>query len=254
MSMRRFQSFLVPAFALLAFTASAQAPQGQTTLPNLVSSSGNAEIKLAPDMATIRIGVETQGKTAKEAQASTNLLANRIIDAALKIVPDRKAYQTSDLSLFPEYTQPGGGGGINGGGFGGGSVAIPEGPKLIGYRARNVLTIRIDDISKVGPLVDAVTDAGASNIDSISFGLKNDKAARRQALVDAVREAREKAEAMAEGAGLRLGDVFSIEEGGGTTVRPYEMARMADMKMETPVMPGEVSVGAMVTVRFRLVR
>lgn len=229
---------LIPATFLLAMAAYAQVPQGVESIPNLVTASGNAESKSAPDMATIQLGVETTGKTAKDAQASTNVLANRIIEAALKVVPDRKAYQTSDLSLYPDYTNEGPG----------------KPAKIGGYRARNVLTVRVDDVSKVGPLVDAVTAAGATNVDSISFGLKNDKAARRQALIDAVKEAREKAEALAEGLGLRLGEVFSVDEGGGPIVRPYAAPMMARAEKSTPVMPGEVSVSANVTVRFRLVK
>lgn len=226
---------LVPVFLLLMTTANAQ--QTLEPMPSLVTASGAAEAKNVPDMATIRIGVETQARTAKEAQASTSVLANRLIESALKVVSDRKAYQTSDLSLFPEYRN------------------VPnQAPTIIGYRARNVLTVRVDDVSQVGPLIDAVTSAGATNVDSIAFGLKDDKGARRVALRDAVRDAREKAEAMAEGLGLKLGDVYSVEEGGGPIVRPYEMANVAMSKMATPVMPGEVAVNASVVVRFRLIK
>ena len=234
--MTRLRLLIVPLVALAAISALAQNTPMEP--PSLVTASGNAESKAAPDMATIRIGVETRAKTAKEAQASVSALANRLIDAATKVVPERKAYQTSELSVFPVYPQPG-----------------AEIPKIVGYGARNVLTIRVDDVSKVGPLVDAVTDAGATNVDSIAFGLKDDKAARRQALVDAVRDARDKAEAMAAGLGLKLGAVYSVEEGGGPIVRPYEMMAMGRMKdASTPVMPGEVSLSASVTVRFRLVQ
>lgn len=229
---------LVPTLALLAMAVSAQqVPAGVS----LVTATGAAEAKAEPDMATIRIGVETQGKTAKEAQAGASALANRLVAAAMKIVPDKKAYQTSDLSLYPEYSQNDGG-------------LVP--PKLVGYRARNVLTLRLDDVTRVGLLVDAVTEAGATNVDSIAFGLKDDKPARRQALVDAVREARAKAEAMAEGLGLKIAAVYSIDEGAGLVVRPYEMpmAMMGRAKMDTPVMPGEVSLSASVTVRFYLTK
>ena len=232
----RIRTPIALAFALLTGAAFAQNPT-MDPLPNLVTVSGNAESKSAPDMATIRIGVETLGKTAKEAQASTSALANRLIAAALKVVPDRKAYQTSDLSLNPNYAQ-----------------VQNAAPRITGYTARNILTVCVDDVTKVGPLVDAVTEAGATNVDSISFGLKDDKAARRISLMDAVRDARDKAEALAAGLGLRLGDVYSVDEGGGAVVRPYAMARMAMMSESTPVLPGEVSVSASVTVRFRLIK
>ncbi len=242
--MKPFRVPLVAALAALALAAGAQTPVATTLPQGLLTVGGYAEAKTDADMATIRLGVETQAKTAKEAQASTNALANRLIEAALKVVSDRKAYQTSDLSLEPVYSQPSG--------YPGSATAQP--PKLIGYRALNVLTVRVDDVTKVGPLVDAVTDAGATNVDSISFGLKDSKAARRQALIDAVRDARSKAEAMAAGLGLRLGDVYSVDEGGLPVVRPYEAPAMAMRVAGTPVMTGEVSLSASVTLRFRLIR
>lgn len=239
------RSFRAPAVALvLAFVFCAFA-QNAVPLPSpegLLTVAGNAEAKADPDLATFRLGVETQAKIAKEAQGATATLASRLIDAALKVVPNRKAYQTSDLSLEPVYSQPALGGGTT------------QAPKIVGYRARNILSVRVEDVSKVGPLIDAVTEAGATNIDSISFGLKDARAARRQALTEAVKDARDKAEAMAAGLGLRLGDVFSVDEGGLPVVRPYEAPVMAMRAAGAPVMAGEVSLSASVTVRFRLVR
>ena len=231
------RAFLLPLALLAAMNASAQQPP----MPNLITASGTAESKVAPDMATIRIGVETQAKTAKEAQVGTNALAQRLIAAAMKVVPDAKAFQTSDLSLQPQYT-------------GSTRPGQNDPPHIASYVARNVLTVRLDDVTKVGPLVDAVTDAGATNVDSISFGLKDEKPARRQALMNAVRDARDKAEAMAAGLDVTVIEVFSIDEG-GADVRPYAVPMMAmSREAKAPVMPGEVSLSANVTVRFRFSR
>jgi hypothetical protein len=246
----KIRSFLVPAVALLALTSSAQAPEVGAIVPNTVTVTGNADAKAEPDMATIRIGVTTRAKTAKAAQEANSETANRLVAAALKIVPDRKAFQTSELSLFPINSPNNPAGGLGGGDIGG--EPRPQPP--IAYQAANILTIRLDDVTKVGPLVDAVTTAGATNVESISFGLKDDRVARRQALRDAVRDAKDKAEAMAEGLGLKLGEVYSIEEGGGIRVMPFQMANAAMARMDTPVMPGQVSLSGTVTVRFRLIK
>lgn len=223
---------------MIAFmTMAAPAQEAPRWTGPVVSATGNAEIETTPDMATIRLGVEAQGATAMAAQNSVNTVAQKIIAAALKVVGDRKLIQTSDLSLFPEYLN-----------------RPNEAPKITGYRARNVVTVRLENIEKVGTLVDDVTQAGATNVDSISFGLKNDKEARKAALRDAVREAREKAEAMADGLGMKLGDVETVEEG-GQIVRTYAMDNFAELRAaKAPVMPGQVSVSGSVTVRFRLVK
>lgn len=238
--MAQLRNMLVPVIGLLAISISAQ----ETPRSNypVVNASGRAEIKVTPDMATVRVGVEAQGATAIVAQNSVNTAAQKIVTAALKIAGDPKFVQTSDLSLQPLYNSK-----------------PNEAQKITGYQARNVVIVRLEDVTKVGPLIDAATKVGATNIDSIDFGLKNDRAARKAALKLAVQEAREKAEAMADGLGMKVGEVETIDEdGSGPYARGIMNAGARPGGFEAfasaPVMSGELTLTASVTVRFRLVK
>jgi len=194
--------------------------------------TGNGESKADPDMATVTVGVQAQNANAKAAQEQVNRVATAIRDAALKIVGDRKFLQTSNLSIYPQYGQNG---------------------RVTGYTASNTITVRVEDLTKVGDVVDAATSNGANRIDGIGFGLKNPKSARAESLKDAVADARSKAEAIASAMGVTLGAPLEVIEGGYNVPMPMARMGMADameMKAGAPVEAGQLSVGSSVTIRY----
>ncbi|RYG35899.1 DUF541 domain-containing protein [bacterium] len=236
----------IPAFLLGMGVLAAVGFQGmnQGTLAPVqgpvVTVSGNGESSSDPDEATVRVGVQAQGKTAKEAQDKASVIAQKIIAEAVRIAGDRKQIQTSDLSLYPQYTNETGN----------------QPPKIAGYQASNVISVRLTDLTKVGSVVDAATSNGANNVQGIYFGLKDKKAATGEALKNAVNDARAKAEAIAGGLGMKLGDLVVVEEQGAPGPRPMMMAR-AEFKSadaSTPVEGGQVETSAGVNVTYRLVR
>jgi len=210
--------------------------QNETSVLNV---TGTGTAKATPDMATVRLGVEIQAPTAQAAQSQVSAATNKFIQAAMKIVADPKNYATSDLSLMPVYTDA--------------PQNSQEPPKVAAYRARNVVTVRVEDFSKVGAVIDASVAAGVTNIESISFGLKNDQPPRLLALRDAVADARAKAEALADALGLRLGPVLEVNESSFTPGPMPMMARAAFAdSANTPVMPGQMDLNANVTIKYRL--
>jgi hypothetical protein len=85
-------------------------------------------------------------------------------------------------------------------------------PLIRGYEGRNTVTVTLGDLSKVGPVIDAATAAGANNIDNLSFTLRRDEPARDQALAAATREALRKARVMAQALGGRVGRIIEVQE------------------------------------------
>jgi uncharacterized protein len=236
---------------LLALPLAAQDPRppaaggpAMDVVPVLtVSGSGNARV--APDEATVRLGVVAQAPTARAAQDQVNKVANAVLDAILKQGIKAEDIQTSGLSLSPLYSQnnrPG---------------AESQAPRITGYQANNTVTVRVDDLTKVGPVIDAGLSAGANTLDGVEFGLRNDEAARGQALADAARAARAKAETLAKALGLRLGEILEVAEG-GISISPPPIPRFTRMAMaesamdSTPVSAGQVGVTASVTIRYRI--
>lgn len=209
--------------------------QNQPEEKNIIIVSGDGQAKTDPDMAVVSVGISKQSATAKTAQESVNKTAAAIRDAVLKVVGDRKLIQTSGLSLFPQSNQNG---------------------KTIGYQASNMITITVNDIAKAGDVVDAATDAGATNLNGITFGLRDPKKSRAAALKDAVADAKSKADALAEALGVTITEIVQVMEG-GSNYNPYPVqfkAAAMEMRSGAPIEAGQVELGASVTIKYRFSR
>jgi uncharacterized protein YggE len=207
----------------------------------VLTVSGSGQARVAPDEATIRLGVLAQAPTAREAQERVNRIAGAILDAVRKLGIPAERIQTTGLNLGPQYAQ---------------GRTADQGPRITGYQASNTVSILVDDLARVGPVIDAGLAAGANNLDGVEFGLRNDAAARAAALTDAVREARGKAEALAKALKVRLVEIVEVAEGNVAVSPPPFRARgmaiAAEAMTATPVSAGQVGVDATVTVRWRI--
>ncbi|MFY9819858.1 MAG: SIMPL domain-containing protein [Thermoanaerobaculia bacterium] len=234
---------------LLALPGAAQAPRPagdgppRDPVPTLIVS-GSGQARVAPDEAHVRLGVVAQAPTARAVQDQVNRTANAVLDAIRKVGIPADDVQTSGLSLSPLYSQ------VHQGNE-------SQAPKITGYQANNTVTVRVGDLVKVGPVIDAGLGAGANSLEGVDFGLRNDEAARAQALADAARTARTKADTLAKALGLRLGEILEVAEDGVSISPPpsprFGMARMEAVSMApTPVSAGQVGVEASVTLRYRI--
>lgn len=205
--------------------------------------SGEGEVRAAPDEALVRLGVLAEAATAREAQERASAIAQKILAGVEALGVEASQIQTTDLQLSPVYGQqrPG---------------QEPGEPRITGYQASNVVAVRLSKLERVGPVVDAGIQAGANQVQGIDFRLKNDLAARRQALRQAVAEARAKAEEIAAALGVTLGEVAEAAEGGASSPMPRFAARglaaVGFASQATPISPGELTVGASVTLSYRI--
>lgn len=202
--------------------------------------SAHGDIRTAPDMATISLGVETQAPTAAQAMAANADRMSQVV-AALKRggIPARDI-QTSGLNLGAQYDyQP--------------NVQ----PRLTGYTASNQVTVTVNDLGKLGPSLDAVVAAGANQVNGVSFGLKDPGAAEDAARVRAVQALQARASLYANAAGLRVVRLINLSEGGGYSppqpVRFMAKAMAAD-SAPTPVEPGQLNVRIDVSGMYELAK
>jgi uncharacterized protein YggE len=227
--------------ALAQETRPVPSPLGLTQVPAL-TVSGDGESRVAPDEATVRLGVLAQAQTARGAQEQVNRSANAILAAVRKLGVAAEEIQTSELNLNPLYAQarPGEDGE----------------PRITGYQASNVVTVRLRKLDLVGPVIDAGLAAGANRLDGVSFGLVDDRAARGEALTAAANAAKAKAQALAKALNVRLVQILEAVEGGIQVVQPVYRGRMAmEAAMaadSTPVAAGQVGVNATVTLRWEI--
>jgi uncharacterized protein YggE len=234
-NLARAAALALPAF--LSGPALAQEIQ-PPTLPPTLNVTGTGEVSVAPDMATLRIGVETRGDSAAAAVAANNEAAQAVIAAIKGNGVADKDIQTSNFSVSPVYDET--------------SYQRPGGPRIIGYQATNQVAARVRDLDRLPGLLDATVGSGANRIDGLEFGLADDTAAADEARRLAVEDARRKAEVYAEAAGVRLGPVRSIGEGGGGPIPYYDRAMRAEAAAAVPIERGQTTVAASVHIVWEI--
>lgn len=201
--------------------------------------TGEGEVELEPDRVTLGLGVVAQGETAVEAQAAASGAMSRVLTAVRGVGPVGLLIQTSQISVSPRYD----------------SSRNREGaPRIVGYEASQRVTVRLDEISKAGEVLDAATRAGANQNFGVTFGLQNPSAAEDEALSKAVEDARRRAGVIAKAMGRELGGVVYAESvtSGGGFVPQRGMAMAAEsMRGGAPeVEGGRVRVTARVDVIY----
>lgn len=240
--MTKITAVLTAALALVSLPLAAQNNGAAEPVVPILSVQGQGEARVAPDEATVRLGVLAQDPTAQAAMTKANLAANAILEAVRKLGVAAEDIQTSELNLNPVYAN------------------VPESrggePRISGYQATNVVSVRLEKLDQVGPVVDAGLNAGANRLDGVVFGLRNDAAARAEALTRAAEAARAKAETLARALRVRLVGIVEVVEGGVSVFQPLYRggARMAmeSMAADTPVSAGQVGIDANLTLRYQI--
>ena len=215
------RAFLIAAIAGAAFAAPVWAEADQA--PSFISVTGEARISVPPDLAQIDAGVTSEAKTAREASDANNAAMGKVLLALKGAGLDEKDYQTSRLSLQPQYS----------------SAKSGSPASITGYRASNRVTIRLRDVTKVASIIDTLVTSGANEIGGINFMVSQASKLLDDARQQAVADARRKAEIYAKAAGVTLGPPLSISEEGAA--QPLFRARMAApmAASPTPIAQGE---------------
>lgn len=199
---------------------------------------GRGTVEQAPDMAVISLGARFQAHTAREALDEVNKRTKAAFDVMEKLGVEPRDMQTGNLFLNPIWDH-----GSN----------QNEVARIRGYEAGNQVSIRIRDLSVLGPALDEMVTKGANVFNGLSFALQDPTDALAEARRKAVQDARAKAELYAGAAGVTLGPIVSINEANVAMPRPRFMAR-AEMAMDAgvPVAPGELSTQATITIVYEI--
>lgn len=212
----------------------------EPTRPHTVTVSATGMIERAPDRAVLLVAVESFAATAQEASRENARKMEALLAALRRAGLTGDRVRTVAYSLEPEYDFSTDGG-----------PRRPGENRLIGYRARNMVQVTIDDVERVGPIIDAAIAAGADRVAGLSFQLRDPEAARQDAIRQAIGKARAEAEAIAAAIGRPLGPALSVVTNGYGPPRPMYAAR-ADMMTTTPIEPGTLEISASVTVVYGL--
>ena len=219
-------------WAAVAASLGAQAPISGPGGSAVVVVRGQGEVRASPDVAFVTFGIEQRARTSKEAQSGAAKAMATVSGRLTTSGVGRSAMRTLAYSVQPEYS------------YSGGKATLK------GYVARNAIEVRVDDLARLGELLDTGGDAGATSVVGPRFEVRNRAELEREALKRATSDARARAEAAAAGVGAAIVSVVRIEETGAA--QPPIVNRMMETvtvsaDVETPIIPGEVVVTASVT-------
>jgi uncharacterized protein YggE len=201
--------------------------------PPMVIATGTGTIEVAPDLATLSIGVTTQGDTAANALAANTAAMEAVMARLSASGIESRDMQTSNLYLSPNWT--------------GYDTATPT---ISGFVASNSLTVQVRKLDTLGAVLDASVADGANTLNGLSFGLSDPGPVLDEARKEAVADARANAELLAAAAGMKLGRVVLISESNGDLVS-YDGYR-ADLAAPVPVAGGELGLSASVTIQYEI--
>jgi len=209
---------------------------------NLVSQeegiwvAGEGEVMAAPDIATLRLGIEAQEATIAEAQSQATEAMNRVMTALTDNGVAEQDIQTQYFSIR-QITR-----------------WVDGEQVVVGYRVTNMVTTKIRDIDNAGIIIGAVAEAGGdlTRIDSIGFSVDDPSAYYEQARQEAMADANAKAEQLAELAGVTLGKPTYISE--GIQVPPTIRMAEAAISAVTPISPGEMEISLTVQVAYAILK
>lgn len=196
----------------------------------------SAQVKVRPDTAFITFGVVNKDKSAKIAARTNAQKTSAVIEAIKHVGISKFDIKTVDYMLEP-------------------SMNWEKNPPIInGYEASNLVRVRTKDIGKIADLIDAAIDAGANNVQGVSFDIEDKRKLRQRALTIAVKKAQGKAQAIADALGSKLGQATSASESVDVYMpesRNMVVAQRAKQS-STPIEPGETTVSAQVKVVYSL--
>lgn len=228
-----YKTFLLAlSLTLMSLTATAQTAARRP----FVRAFGEGTISVRPDQVKITVNVTMQAGTAQEATEATANQVASVLAALRGLLGANGEIRTLGVSVTPQYRYPAG-----------------QPQQLVGYQASNTVEVTLNDLALAGRTIDVAVQAGATSIGGLRFQLKDSAPVRNQALRAATQEAKSRAEAIANGLSMRVGQIIMAAEGTSVSVSPFTVdGRAATTAPTTQVEPGAVVVQATVTIEAEL--
>ncbi len=237
--MKRIKTLAVAVLAavsLVAMEGTSLAAEADT-----IAVRGVAQQEVAPDMAYVTLGININADTVEEARyqaAETNKKVRRTL---LGLAITENNIQSSSYNLYPNYEN------INGKN------------KQRGYTLNTTLKIKVDDLKKLGEVIDKTVQEGVTGVSQVNFALSEQSNVQRQLLAAAVDNARTKATIVANAGGRKLGEMLSadINDYSGETIiidaaARYKSPALGANEVATQLLPGTLRINANVALTFRL--
>lgn len=199
--------------------------------PSAIVVRGTGLYSMEPDQASVNIGIVTVGEDAQAAQQENMRTSERLQKYLQSLSIDRDQISTSYYYFYPQYKDN----------------------TIIGYQVTNTLTVKVNDLSKLGSVIDKCVELGANQITSIEFSVKNDENLKRRAITGAVADAKDKAAILAKELSMKvvrvvklteqniymenrsIAKVMNAADAGATAINPRKVTATANVEIEFEV-------------------
>jgi uncharacterized protein YggE len=202
---------------------------------NTITVQGVGSVKVDSDRAGISLGVRESSEEVMTAQTLVNERISAIVEVLKGMGLSEDDISTNGIGIYPNYN-------------------YDDGETIIGYTAYNNIYLTVTDVNNTGAYIDAAFAAGANSLDYVEFSATQTQEADAKALTLAVESAREKAQIIADAAGVKLGDIVEIHDNsdmsyGGNGIY-VKNAVEADTGAGTDVMASKQTITATVNITF----
>lgn len=214
-------------------------PYPYSTNPRTMSLSGTGKVTIKANQAIIVLGVYTEAKSANWAEQENALRMTDVVSSLKALgIPDTDI-QTIGYSINPEYDY--------------------TYKMTVGYQVTNTLQITVNDLSKVGPIIDSTSTAGANTISSVTFTVSDEEFAKSklQAYSLAVSDVQTKAKTITDGFGVSIAGIQSINENYYYPVyrnvyTAMDMKGATSSEAQTPIIAGNLDISVTLNVVYLL--
>ncbi len=208
---------------------------------NTVSVTGTGLVSGLPDRATVQMSIVSRAKELDVAQAAAAKVTTAILSLTDRLDIERNKVDTTGATVRPDYRWN----------------RETEEQELRGYIAERQMHVKVDDLERLGKLVEGAVAAGVNQVSPPRLDSSRREALHREALAMAAGDARANAEVLAKALGAKLGDPISIADSSAALQPPVPQLRMATAAMESDSAAtynaGDLTFAATVTVVFELV-
>lgn len=221
--------------SLFLFQTASFAQAAENQQVHTISIDASSTSTAAPDQATLAIGITNHANTAQEAQQANAEIASAINTNLHEIGIPSEQIKTRDYNFHPTYNNQ-----------------QNHENELTGYTVDNTVYVTLNDVTVVGNVIDTALSSGANKINSISFSIRNPNKLKEQALRQAIKDARTKADIIADALGKQIIGIQSVSESGGSYQPRFNelMLAKANISASTPIEPGTIDVEASVHIDF----
>ncbi len=224
--------------ALLIVTGLAAGCAGElesTEARRAITVTGTGTVSLRPDLAVVTLGAEARRPALADAVADVGQRMTAVLARLRALGITERDVKTVTYTIEPRATAP---------------RLDDEPPRIIAYHVANIVQVKSRKLDTVAALVDAAIAAGANTVRGIGFTVEDPSAAQAEARTLAVRDAAARARRIADAAGVALGDVLALTEGG--SVRPMAVRMAMAMEAAGPVEPGQLEIVVTVEARYAI--